>query len=153
MFVLAVAEQNYDYCLTSGTDKIQRSSTVLHKESSLCLWLGHNKGLDRTKKNLRFLSKFNQNTVRCFQASFQRVTGVLVTWWCLVNFWKSRKHPKQSQKKFVKHKQIRSTHETFWKFTWNHLTVFWLNFENNLRFLFVLHDLSLSQHWKTKKTF
>ena len=37
------------------------------------------------KRTLDFSSKFNQNTVGWFQASFRRVLGVLVTWWCMVN--------------------------------------------------------------------
>ena len=39
-----------------------------------------------TRINLRFFSKVSQNTVRRFQASFQRVLGLLVTWWCFTNF-------------------------------------------------------------------
>ena len=46
------------------------------------------------KRNLGFFWKFNQNTVNWFQASFRGVLGVLVTWWCLVNFGKSGKPPK-----------------------------------------------------------
>ena len=51
------------------------------------LWLGL--GPCKTKRNLRFFSKFNHNTVRWFQASSQRVLGLLVTWRCLVSFGKS----------------------------------------------------------------
>ena len=46
----------------------------------------HKKGFDRRKRDLRFLSKYNQNTVRWFQASFPRVLGVLMTWWCFTIF-------------------------------------------------------------------
>ena len=55
-------------------------------------------GPGKTKRNLRFLSKFNHNTVRWFQASFRRVLGVLVTWWRLVNFAKSKKKTKNHYK-------------------------------------------------------
>ena len=47
-------------------------------------WLGLGPG--KTKRNLGFFSNFNQNTVRCFQAIYRRVLGVLVTWWCFMIF-------------------------------------------------------------------
>ena len=51
-----------------------------------CVALKVGLGLCKTKRNLRFFSKFNQNTVRCFQVSFRRVSGVPVTLWCFTNF-------------------------------------------------------------------
>ena len=86
------------------------------------------------KRNLWFFSKFNQNIVRWFQASFQRVLGVLVAWWCLVNFLKSQKKTRKIMKRFVKYHQVTSTPETLLKLAWNHLTTLWLNFEKNRRF-------------------
>ena len=43
------------------------------------------------KRSLRLSWKHNQNTVGWFQSSFRRVLGVLMAWWCLVNFWKAKK--------------------------------------------------------------
>ena len=40
----------------------------------------------KTKKNLRFLSKFNHNIFRWLQANFRTVLGVLVTWWWFITF-------------------------------------------------------------------
>ena len=34
----------------------------------------------QNKKNFRFFSKFNQNTVRLFQVNFRRALGVVVAW-------------------------------------------------------------------------
>ena len=93
------------------------------------------------KRNLRFFLNFNHNTSRRIQAGFWRVLGVLVTWWCLVSFWKSRKTQKITWI-ISKHQKVTRTPETLRKLTWNPLTVFWLNFEKNLRFLFVLHGPS-----------
>ena len=85
--------------------------------------------------NLRFFSKFNQNTVGWFQAILQRVLGVLMTWWCFMNFlWFSGVF--FDFQKFTKHHQVTSTSKTLRKLAWNHPTVFWLNFEKNWRFLF-----------------
>ena len=39
--------------------------------------------------------------------------------------------------KFIKYHQVTSTPETLQKLAWNHLTVFWSNFENNLMFFFI----------------
>ena len=39
--------------------------------------------------------------------------------------------------KFIEHHQVTSTPKTLQKLAWNHLTVFWLNFERNRRFLFL----------------
>ena len=85
--------------------------------------------------NLRFFSKFNQNTVRWFQASFRRVLGVLVTWWCFVIF-SDFSGVFSDFQKFTKHHQVTRTPKTLRKFVWNHLTVLWLNFERNWWFLF-----------------
>ena len=44
-------------------------------------------------------------------------------------------------KEIIQHHQVTSTLKTLRKLAWNHLTVFWLNFEKNQRFLF-LYDHS-----------
>ena len=83
------------------------------------------------KRNLRLFSKFNQNTVRWFQVSFRRFLGVLVTWWCFMIFLVIFRVFSA-----LKNHQVISTPKTLRKLAWNHLTVFWLNFEKNGRFLF-----------------
>ena len=93
------------------------------------------------KRNLRFFSKFNHDTVSWFEASFRIVLGMLVTWWCLVNFGKLE-NPRKITKKIIKHLQVTSTPKTLRKLAWSHLTVLWLNFERNRRFLFILHGPS-----------
>ena len=40
-------------------------------------------------------------------------------------------------KKFTKYRQVTSTPKTLRKLAWNHLTVLWLKFEKNRRFLFL----------------
>ena len=62
----------------------------------------------------------------------------------LGELWKSKKAEKSQ--KIVKHHQV-TTPKTLQKLTWNHLTVFWLNFENNRRFLFVLHGPTPTYSW------
>ena len=96
------------------------------------LYISYIWGLDGTKKGT---FDFSQNVIKIpsgdfkFTSSFRRVLGVVS--FCLVSFWK-----------FVKHHQVTSTPKTLRKLAWNHLTVFWLNFEKNRRFLFVLHGPS-----------
>ena len=87
------------------------------------------------RRNLRFLSKFNHNTVRWFQASFRRVLGVFVTWWCFMIFVVIFGFFSDFSK-FTKHHQVTSTPKTLQNPAWNHLTVLWLNFERNRRFFF-----------------
>ena len=113
---------------------ISNKATVTRAfEISDCIWTDcffvtiMIRGWTEQKMNLRFFTKFNQNTVRWFQENFRRVLGVLATWWCLVNFWKSRK-PWKIIKKIVRPHQVTSTPETLRKLTWNLLTVFRLNF-------------------------
>ena len=81
-----------------------------------------------SKRNLRFLSKFNQNTVRWFWASFRRVLGVPVTWWCLMNFWRSKK-PRKMTKKSLKtspsHEHPQNSSETCLKSPDGFLNKFW----------------------------
>ena len=50
-------------------------------------------------------------------------------------FFKYERYPKHT-KKIIKHHQVTSTPKALRKLTWNHLTVFWLNFEKSRRFLF-----------------
>ena len=106
----------YQMSLRNGYDVIIRAWTV-------------------EKRSFRFHFKFYHNTVRWFQAGIRRVWGVLVTWWCLMIF-KSLNNSEESRKKFVKHHRVTSTPKTLRKLAWSHLTVFWLNFEKNRRFLF-----------------
>ena len=54
-----------------------------------------------------------------------------------MNFTKSEKLQKIT-KKIIKHHHVTSTPKTLRKLSWNHLTVFWLNFDKNRRFLFVM---------------
>ena len=56
------------------------------------------------KRNLRFFSKFNQNAVRLFQASFRRVLGGARDLVVLDEFLKVGKTPKNHQK-MIKHHQ------------------------------------------------
>ena len=50
--------------------------------------------------------------------------------------------------KFTKHHQVTSTPKTLRKFAWNHLTVLWLNFQRNWRFLFsTVQALLITYHW------
>ena len=51
--------------------------------------------------------------------------------------------------KFTKHHQVISTPKTLVKLAWNHLTVFWLNFEKNRRFF--LYGPSPSYKWPVMK--
>ena len=44
--------------------------------------------------------------------------------------------------KLIKHHQITSTPKTFRKLAWNHLTMFWLNFVKNRRFLLLTIERS-----------
>ena len=94
------------------------------------------KGWTVEKRNLRFYSKINQNTVGWFQASFRRVIVMLVTRWCSVSFskWK-KKIPRKITKKIVKHHQVTSTPKTLRKIAWNHLAVFRLNFDKNRKLI------------------
>ena len=93
-------------------------------------------------KNLRFLSKLNHNTVRWFQASFRRVLGVLVTWWCFMIFvviFRSFFPTLQNSPGTTKSSAPL-------KLFGNHPMVFWLNFEKNRRFLFsTVQALNISQ--------
>ena len=48
--------------------------------------------------------------------------------------------------KFTKHHQVRSIPKTLRKLAWNHLTVFWFNFEKHLRFLFATVQALIITH-------
>ena len=71
---------------------------MLERPSSISMKIITRAWTVQNKNEPSIFSSLNQNTIRWFQASFRRVLGVLVTWWCLVNFAKSEKHKKSLQK-------------------------------------------------------
>ena len=80
-----------------------------------------------------------------FPKSF-RAAGDLVV---LGEFLKVLKTPRKITKKFIKHHQVTSKPKTLRKLAWNHLKVFWLNFEKNRRLIRVSHGPSptYNQFW------
>ena len=81
-------------------------------------------------------SKLSIGSATWFQASFRRVLGCSWlggAWW----IFESPENLREFTRKIIKH-QVTSTLKTLRKLPRNHLTVLWLNFERNRRFLFVL---------------
>ena len=94
--------------------------------------------------NLRIFSNFNQNTTRWFQASFQRVLGVLMTWWCLVIFESLKKKTLKNYKKLWNTPKTQAP-QNLRKPASNHSTVFWPNFQKQIegpRMAIDSHDLT-----------
>ena len=87
-------------------------------------------------RNLRFSSKFSQNTVWWFRLSFRRVLGMLVTWRCLMVFLWFFVPLFRLQNVTNHHQSTFFTFKTLKKPDWNNLTEYWLNFEKNRRLLF-----------------
>ena len=109
---------------------VRKVSFFVNFSVEILFWLGPG-----SCKKGPSIKKNNQNTVRWFQASFRRVMGALVIWWCLMTFWVIFGVFFDFQK-FTKHHRVTSTPKILRKLAWNLLAVFWLYFEKNQSFLF-----------------
>ena len=80
---------------------------------------------------LKIQSKHRQVIPCKFPKSFRGAANLVVFYDFFCDFFGFSDFPK-----FTKHHQVTSTPETLGKPAWNHLTVFWFNFERNRRFFF-----------------